>query len=219
MRNYKKLEQVGFSDRVLGFLRDGRRKNILFVGRVIPNKGHHDLIFLLSQYIKHVDSNVRLICVGAIETHYGGRLLKKFAEESGLNVSFNRPYSKKAQVVFTGSVDDRELASFYSESDVFVCLSDHEGFCVPLVEAMYFKLPILAHSAAAVPETLGYGGLLVDKTDPVATLKGLYSLLNDTEIRERYIDAAKRRFRDYEWSVLKNRFRERIEEIVGDQFH
>jgi glycosyltransferase involved in cell wall biosynthesis len=70
------------------------------------------------------------------------------------------------EVVFTGQVDDDELYAYYRLADVFLCLSEHEGFCVPLQEAMHFHLPVIAYDAGAVRETLRGGGLLLQDKSP-----------------------------------------------------
>ena len=216
MRNYKKLLDVKPCEKMTEFLQRDKRKTILFVGRVVPNKAHHDLLFLLKQYYEFVGKDVRLICVGMMDSFYGGVLLKKLAIDWGLRTSIYKPFGLHSDVIFTGSVNDHELVSFYQHADVFVCMSDHEGFCVPLVEAMNFKIPILAHRAAAVPETLGDGGLLVDKNDPVATLNGLISLLNDPNESEKYSTLAYNRAKSFDWEVLKEQFSNRLDSVLKD---
>lgn len=216
MRNYRWLLEVKPCKKIEEFLQQDRRKTILFVGRVCPNKAHHDLLFLLKQYHEYIDKDVRLICVGLMDNYYGKVLLKKLATEWGLRTSFYTPYSSQADVVFTGPVDDHELVSFYRNSDVFVCMSDHEGFCVPLVEAMNFQLPILAHKAAAVPETLAQGGLLVDKKKPTEALQGLVSLLNDRDINQKYRDVAMQRAKDFDWKILEQQFSARLDAVMAE---
>lgn len=215
MRNYKNLLGVKPCQKMSEFLQRDKRKTILFVGRVVPNKAHHDLLFLLKQYYEYVDKDLRLICVGTMDSYYAGVLLKKLAIEWGLRVSIDKPYSIHSDVIFTGSVNDHELVSFYQHADVFTCMSDHEGFCVPLVEAMNFKIPILAHKAAAVPETVGAGGLLVDKSKPVEALNGLVSLLNDQESIDKYSSLAYKRARDFDWDVLMKTFSAKLDSVLN----
>lgn len=185
LRDYNQLFQKEPCSKIIGNLKKSTKKTILFVGRVIPNKAHHDLFFLLKQYLTYVDKNIRLICIGAVDSHYGKKLLKNLAHSLDISVLFDSSGLNTADVTFTGPVSDAELVSYYRESDAFVCLSDHEGFCVPLVEAMNFGLPVLAHPSAAVPETLGNAGILSDKTDPVDLIEKLHLILSDQKESER----------------------------------
>ena len=216
MRNYKKLLDIQPCEKMTEFLQRDKRKTILFVGRVVPNKAHHDLLFLLKQYYQFIGKDVRLICVGMMDSYYGGVLLKQLAIDWGLRTSIYKPFSIHSDVIFTGSVNDHELASFYQHADVFVCMSDHEGFCVPLVEAMNFKIPILAHKAAAVPETLGNGGLLVDKNKPTEALSGLVSLLNDQSEIDKYSTLSYERGKAFDWENLEKQFSQRLDSVLSE---
>jgi glycosyltransferase involved in cell wall biosynthesis len=135
---------------------DDGRVNVLFVGRVIPNKRIDDLIRSFAVYQKWLQPRSRLLLVGDTRgfERYLGRLHELVRE---LQVE---------EVVFTGQVDDDDLYAYYRVSDVFLCLSEHEGFCVPLQEAMYFNLPVIAYDAGAVRETLHGGGLLLQDKRP-----------------------------------------------------
>jgi L-malate glycosyltransferase len=134
-------------------LYDDGRTNLLFVGRVIPNKRIEDLIAVFALYQRR-RPNSRLLLVGDHRGHerYLGRLQERVRE------------LRLEEVVFTGHVDDDDLRALYGVSHLFLCLSEHEGFCVPLQEAMVYRLPIVAYEAGAVAETLrGSGILLRDK--------------------------------------------------------
>ena len=127
---------------------DGRT-NLLFVGRIIPNKKIDDLIRVFAVYQRYVDPRSRLLLVGDYRGHeryYDG--CRRWSGGFDLD-----------EVVFTGQVDDDDLLAYYSVADLFLCLSEHEGFCVPLVEAMIFGLPVMAYDAGAVRETLRGGGI------------------------------------------------------------
>jgi glycosyltransferase involved in cell wall biosynthesis len=86
-------------------------------------------------------------------------------------------------VILTGSIPDAELAARYATADVFVCLSEHEGFCVPIVEAMLAGLPVIAYAAGAVPETMDGAGLLVESTDAIVLAELVQRLLSDSSLR------------------------------------
>ena len=129
--------------------KDGRR-NILFVGRVAPNKRHEDLLAAFAYFQKTVCPLSRLLLVGSflgMETYQS--LLVAKAKEFDL-----------AYVDFTGSVSQARLLASYDAADAFLCLSDHEGFCIPVLEAMVRGVPVLAYDAGAVAETMDGAGIL-----------------------------------------------------------
>jgi glycosyltransferase involved in cell wall biosynthesis len=145
-------------------LYDDGRVNVLFVGRIIPNKRIEDLIGVFALYQRHVEPRSRLLLVGDYRGHerYYDRLQER-VRRLGAD-----------EVVFTGHVDDDDLRAYYSAGDLFLCLSEHEGYCVPLLEAMAFGLPVIAYDAGAVAETLRGGGILLREKRPevVAELIG-----------------------------------------------
>jgi L-malate glycosyltransferase len=145
-------------------LYDDGRVNVLFVGRIIPNKRIEDLLGVFALYQRHLEPRSRLLLVGDYRGHerYYDRLRER-VRRLGAD-----------EVVFTGHVDDDDLRAYYSAGDVFLCLSEHEGYCVPLIEAMTFGLPVIAYDAGAVAETLRGGGILLREKRPevVAELIG-----------------------------------------------
>ena len=140
------------------------RKNMLFVGRITPNKGIEELIKMLFFYKKYLSPNIRLIVAGNTRT-----LSRYFFALRDLAARF---LLTGDDLVFTGHIPFEELLSVYRAADLFVSLSRHEGFCLPLIESMAMDLPILARSVGAVPETLGGAGLLVEeqRVDQVAAM-------------------------------------------------
>ena len=237
--NANELESVGFpKSELFPILRDyqalsnqpvnaaleqrlkGNRKNILFVGRVAPNKAPHDLFFLLKQYQKFVDPNVRLILVGFSQSPYAQISLKNLAKDLELTLAedLSRAAIDSADILMPGQVSDIDLASIYRASDVFTCLSDHEGFCVPLVESMYFGIPIIAHNATAVPETLGNGGLIVEKSDVVATIEGLSALLSSPGVNQHYRNKALERSKRFNWSTIVAEFDAALEKTLQSYY-
>jgi glycosyltransferase involved in cell wall biosynthesis len=134
----------------------GGRSTLLFVGRIIPNKRIEDLIAVFALYRRR-DPRSRLLLVGDYRGHerYYARLRER-ALALGLSLADD--------VVFTGHVEHDDLLAAYAAADAFLCLSEHEGFCVPLLEAMALGVPVVAYDAGAVRETLrGAGVLLADK--------------------------------------------------------
>lgn len=147
--------------------------NFLFVGRLVPNKAQHNLIAAVSAY-KHIYGN------GAI-LHLVGRpfsreyldLLKRIAQDLDVRDNVN----------FALGVTKDELASYYRECDALVSLSEHEGFCVPLIEAMHHRLPIVAFDTSAIKETLGGSGVLIPTNDAVTTAVAMHRITHDHQLR------------------------------------
>lgn len=142
--------------RVVRRMYDDGRVNLLFVGRVIPNKKIDDLIRTFAVFQRAVEPRSRLLLVGDTRGHE--RYQRRLGEQiEALRVN---------DVVFSGQVDHDDLMAYYSIADAFLCLSEHEGFCVPLVEAMCLGVPVVAYDAGAVRETLRGGGLLLREKPP-----------------------------------------------------
>ena len=155
----------------------------LFVGRVAVNKGFHDLLAAFAVFRGVWGEGARLVLVGSgSEGSYGGAL-RALAGGLGLGGS----------VVWAGSVSGLVLAGWYSAADVFVCLSDHEGFGVPLVEAMGAGLPVVAFDAGAVGETLGGAGVLLGDKSPAAVAAAAGRVLGDRALRDGLAAAGRRR--------------------------
>ena len=155
----------------------------LFVGRLSPHKAQHDLIKALAAYRRLYDPRARLHLVGtALGADYP-RALERFATRLGVAEGVRTP----------GSVSDEALVSYYRAADVFVCASDHEGFCVPLVEAMHLGLPVVAFDAAAVGETVGDGGLVLPDKTPVRMATAAHRVVDDAALRGSMVHLGRRR--------------------------
>jgi glycosyltransferase involved in cell wall biosynthesis len=159
--------------------------NILFVGRIVPNKRIEDHIRLAEVYKRYVDSYYRFIFVGRYDgvPSYYAQVRAMIAEFQMLPDRF----------WFTGPVPDEDLGAFYRWADAYVSLSEHEGFCVPLIEAMAADVPVLAYAAGAVPETLGGAGLLFAPKDLEVAAELLGMLVYDRPLRERVLDGQRQR--------------------------
>jgi len=159
--------------RVVRELYDDGRKNLLFVGRIIPNKKIEDLLRVFAVYQRYLEPRSRLLLVGesrGFERYQ--RRLREAVEVLRLD-----------NVVFAGHVDDDDLHAYYSIADLFLCLSEHEGFCVPLVEAMNFGVPVMAFDAGAVAETLRGGGVLLKQKRPDVVAELVHQILSDGALR------------------------------------
>ncbi len=161
---------------LLNQLHDGCT-NLLFVGRIAPNKRQEDLLKTLYFY-RQIDPTARLLLVGS-EDGAGsyGRFLRTFAQELGLETA----------VQFSGHVSLAQLAAYYRTASVYVCLSEHEGFCQPLVESMRFGLPIVAYASTAVPGTLGNAGILLQEKNYPVLAELIHLLVTDSALREKVI--------------------------------
>ena len=175
-------------------LQDGLA-NILFVGRIAPNKKIEDHIRLAEQYKRYVDIYYRFIFVGnynAVPSYYA-TVRALIAEYKMLPDRF----------WFTGPVPDEELAAYYRNAHAYVSLSEHEGFCVPLVEAMAMDVPVLAYGAAAVPETLGGAGVCFEPKDLELAAEWLGALVYDEPLRRQVIAGQRRRLADFSLDNLE----------------
>lgn len=154
---FNKIEQwaKGKPDEsILKDLIEGQEINLLFVGRVAPNKGHIFLTEIMKYYCMNYNSNIKLRIIGKFDDGllgYNNELLQKIDE-----------YRLNNNIEFIGEINDSTLMSYYLASDFFICVSEHEGFCVPIPEAQYFHLPILAMDTSAVPETLGENQVILE---------------------------------------------------------
>ncbi|HSL20737.1 MAG TPA: glycosyltransferase [Vicinamibacterales bacterium] len=163
--------------------------NILFVGRIAPNKKIEDVVRLAEHYKRYVDAECRFIFVGkhdAVPRYY-----------ATVRALIERYRMLPDRFIFTGPVPDEDLATYYRMADAYLSLSEHEGFCAPLLEAMAADVPVLAYSAAAVSETLGGAGLEFAPKDLEVGAELLGSLVFDEDVRERVLAGQRRRVRDF----------------------
>jgi L-malate glycosyltransferase len=181
--------------------------NILFVGRIVPNKKIEDHIRLAEVYKRYVDAYYRFIFVG----RYDG-VPRYFAQIQALVTQYeNLP----DRFWFTGPVPDEDLAAFYRWADVYVSLSEHEGFCVPLVEAMAADVPVLAYAAGAVPETLGGAGVLFSPKDLEVAAEAMGMLVYDRQMRRAVLAGQRRRLLDFAPDRIERRLHEVISQVNG----
>lgn len=170
--------------------------DLLFVGKVSPHKGQHDLVKALAAYRRFYDPDARLHLVGGAISDEYLRAVERFAEELDL----------RDAVDFAGSVTHEELISYYAASDVFVCLSNHEGFCVPLLEAMYHRLPIVAYTNTAVPETVQGAGLILPDKEPARVAAAIDRVVRDSRLRAVLAEAASERVASFALPRVRERF-------------
>jgi glycosyltransferase involved in cell wall biosynthesis len=179
----------------------------LFVGQVAPHKAQHELVSALACYRKVYDDPARLHLVGRPMGSAYLDSVVSFADSVGLADAVDLP----------GSVPAAELSAYYESADVFVCLSRHEGFCVPIVEAMARGLAVVAADAAAVPGTLGDAGVLLSRRDPAYVAAAVHELLEDRATRASLVRRGLERAKLFSLEAARESFRRAITEAVAER--
>jgi glycosyltransferase involved in cell wall biosynthesis len=165
-------------NRFVADLFDDEWTNILFVGRVIANKKIEDLIRFFHAYHTQFNPRSRLLIVGMynlFERYLAG--LTHMTAELGLS-----------HVHFTGHISNEELVAYYEIADLFLCASEHEGFCVPLIEAFYKEVPVLAYAATAVPSTMDGAGVLFTDKDPMHVAALMDAVVSNARLQDAIVD-------------------------------
>ena len=172
------------------------RTNIIFVGRIAPNKRQEDIVTAFDAYKKLYDPKARLFLVGSYsENDLYYQSLSEYIKRLGVK-----------DVIFPGHIKFDEVLAYYHLADLFVSMSDHEGFGVPLVEAMCFDIPIIAKRTSAVPDTLGGSGLLLPDKDPLTAAAAMNKVMTDKTLKSQLIEGQRRRLADFSYDSIKVRF-------------
>jgi glycosyltransferase involved in cell wall biosynthesis len=188
---------------VLYRYRDGRT-NIIFVGRLSPNKRQENVISAFARYRSAFDPDARLLLIG----HDGG--LEVYSEDLRAHV---RRLGVENVVIFTGHISVEELVAYYRVANVFLCLSEHEGFAVPLIEAMHFGVPVVALARGAVAGTLRNAGVLIEDLDFDQIAAVLARLHSDETFRATVLARQARRLRDFAPAKLNSMLRLYLEDL------
>lgn len=167
---------------------------LLFVGQLLPHKRPDLLMKAFHVLTTYLVPDARLLMVGhSRQVPSYRKALERFREELNLTWAF-----------IEGSVSDPELVAYYRRADVFVTASEHEGFCVPLLEAMAFEVPILARACAAIPETLGDAGVLLPPDDdPVLMAEALAELIENGALRRELVVCGRTRLDAFDPDVAR----------------
>lgn len=181
--------------------------NLLFVGRVVPNKCHEDVIQSFAYYSSQHDPSAKLYLVGDLGFEHYVASLRALAEELGVG----------ERVIFTGKVTKEALKAYYRAASLFLCMSEHEGFCVPLLEAMAMDLPVLAYRSSAVPETLGGAGILLDTKQPAVVGELIDVVLTDPDLKGRIVERQRRRLAQLEATQTGNILMSMLERLDDAQ--
>lgn len=170
--------------------------NIIFTGRIAPNKKQEDVIEVFAYYQKFYNPKSRLFLVGSyhnMEKYL--RRLKEYARQLGVN-----------NVIFTGHIPFDEILAYYRLADVFLCMSEHEGFCIPLVEAMYFQIPVIARAGTGVTGTLGDGGILLEGKNALETAGLIHYIQTHPQARQALRESGKRRMESFSTDRMEQMF-------------
>ncbi|HEX2699884.1 MAG TPA: glycosyltransferase [Acidimicrobiales bacterium] len=179
----------------------------LFVGRVAPHKCQHDVVRALAVYRRLYDPDARLHLVGGAGSGAYVSMLERYVASLGL----------AGAVTLPGSVPAASLRAYFRSADVFVCLSEHEGFCVPIIEAMRLSVPVVAFASTAVPETAAGAGVLLEAKDAVTVAAAVWRVLGDSRLRADLVAAGTRRAADFSLANSSRRFTEVIAKFLAGQ--
>lgn len=181
--------------------------NILFTGRIVPNKRQEDVIAAFYHYHKYYNPKSRLILIGnytGMESYYES--LQRYIRELGAE-----------DILFPGHISFAQILAYYATADLFLCMSDHEGFCVPLIEAMNFKVPILAKKTSAIPYTLGGSGMMLEDQEPLTAAAAMNRILTDEALKKTIISNQNERLKDFEHDKIEKQLLQAIEKIINKQ--
>lgn len=184
---------------ITSLVQNDPRLHVLHVGRIAPNKCIEDIIKAFYFLHHHIERECKLWLVGIDhDTELYSFGLKRLAQELHLTDS----------IEFVGRLSDSEVRALYETCSVYVCMSEHEGFCLPLIEAMHFGIPVVAWKGSAVAETLGNSSLMISDKNPAAVAELLYLAAKDPSLRSSLIEAGKRRVEDFSFSTFAQQVRE-----------
>lgn len=188
-------------------IRSSKGIQLLFVGRIAPNKGHLFLLDVIKNYKINFSKDIKLRIIGKFDLN-----IERYNQEIKDRI---REYGLSKNIEFIGEVTDETLRSYYKSSDFFVCGSDHEGFCVPIIEAQFFKLPILTISSTAIDETIGENQVILDKNARQFSL-ALRLLYENKHIREKLVTEGFSNYSSrYAHNVIKNSLKETMKEKLN----
>lgn len=172
---------------------------ILFVGRLVPHK-RQDLVIRAFARFRQSQPDARLVLVGTpLSPEFAARLVQ-LSERLA-----------PGSVAFESGVSGERLAQHYRAAHAFLCLSEHEGFCIPLLEALHFGVPVIARDRGAVAEVLGDAGVLLSPDDGLATIAELLRIVvSDRELRDELRARGERRLDVYDHAGTAARLREQL---------
>ena len=175
-------------------LRDDPALHLLHVGRLAPNKCIEDIIKTFYFIRHHVSPQSKLWLVGIdIDTELYSFSLKRLARELEVDDA----------IQFVGSLSDSEVRALYQNADVYLCMSEHEGFCVPLIEAMHFGLPVIAYNSSAIADTIADGGIVVSEKRHAEIAELIGIIAKPSALRSNLIEAGRKRVAQLSYENFK----------------
>jgi glycosyltransferase involved in cell wall biosynthesis len=192
------------SEDILDRLSDGCT-NILFLGRIVPNKKQEDVIKCFYYYKRYFDKDSRLFLVGSydgMETYY--QALKALAGSLELE-----------DVYFTGKIPFDQILAYYRRAHVFLSMSEHEGFFVPAIESMYFDVPVIAYKEAAIPFTLKEAGVMLKEKNYQLTAGMIDQLVHNPKLRSKIVEGQRARLADFSYEKVAGMTRDYFKRILG----
>lgn len=178
----------------------------LFVSRILPHKAQHDVIKALAAYRQAYDPHARLTLVGGVGSARYVEALGDFIDDLALD----------SAVDLTGSVSPGGLGAHFRIADVYVSASEHEGFGVPLLEAMAHDIPVVAYASTAIPETVGDAAVLIDDKSPTVMAAAVHRVITDPELRSTLVAAGRRRLDELGLGPSTERLRMAVARILAD---
>lgn len=197
------LMDYSYLDHPLSHQRDPIFK-VLFVGRIAPNKKIEDIILAFSMFQKIYSNYAQLKLVGL----YNGM------EGYVSKLKKNMMHLELNENIFTNYVNNSELSNHYDQADVFLCLSEHEGYCVPLVESMKMKVPIIALDRGAVKETLGGAGILINQSNPKYIAEILHGVQEDNTLKDQLKKHGYQRFQELDYSAISKQWKKYLTQVL-----
>ncbi len=192
---------VDFGDKKIISNKKNNITNFLFVGRIAQNKKIEDIIDLFDYYYNNIDCNSKLFFVG--NDQY-------FNDYTTMLLDHVKTLSSSNNIVFTGKVSDKLLEKHYQESDVFVCMSEHEGFCIPVLEGMFFQIPVFAYDAGAISFTMGDSGILIKSKQYDEISKLIYLILSNKNLKDKILESQNTNLLRFS----KNRVKGKLYELI-----
>jgi glycosyltransferase involved in cell wall biosynthesis len=181
-----------------------REPVVLFVGRIVPNKRLEEVVKAFTLYQRRHAPEASLVIVGS---DVGFESYRRAVEVLGARIGARH-------VIFTGPISSQARDSWYRRADAYLSMSVHEGFGAPLIEALAHGMPVVAHAAGAVPETLGGAGLVLDGGDLPLIAEGLHEVVSSRPTRDALYTAADRRLAELRPDVLAPRIREALAPVL-----
>ncbi len=185
------IDELGgeYNRKLVEELSDGK-VNVLFVGRIVPNKRLEDIIDIFAYYHHCINAHSRLFLVGTT-------LLTGYSQDIERSISYRKLQGKAIMPGWPAGVSESDLRSYFRAAHVFITCSLHEGFCVPLLESMYFGVPILARESTAIPYTLGGAGIVFERVDPPVVAEAMQELVTNEGLRALCIEKGRARLDDF----------------------